>query len=472
MKKKTIIIITTLMLCIMLSAANGFADVPAPPVNQSIGMTDVSIGSLNEAECRVCHSSGVDDRHHMLYNSVIPDPSLVPYPDTNGDGSDDTNYSCLSCHDDEFTVERDCTVCHNTMSPHHETASAIAGDCTACHGDIVDNMDDGHYIPTYAPSLVTPQREDGEGEPDNSRGKGAGACDYCHDNDGLTEPIILTNMELHHETGFIDNPNTCAWCHDFSVPIKEQTRVCEGCHGPDSLHNIQADSPNIFNLGTIVVGEEAYGYGHVGRDAGPGDSDCWGCHGFAMASASAPGSGPITPYLRDAKKNLKLARKDQRITLRGSSLTNTFGTTEFKSTFRLTSEDGTSNDITPVRLNAFSSTIIIPGTTGPGNYMLTAVKDNGAVISNPLSISIKPQVSIASSTIDASCGDCSGELIITGSGFGDAPPDGADEWLNVMQGSVKLTIVSWTDTRIEATGAMCEEGAVITVNSLFDSATK
>jgi hypothetical protein len=43
------------------------------------------------------------------------------------------------------------------------------------------------------------------------------------------------------------------------VPI----RVCEGCHGPDSLHNIQADSPKT-PTGTLVVGGEDAGYGHVG----------------------------------------------------------------------------------------------------------------------------------------------------------------------------------------------------------------
>ena len=45
---------------------------------------------------------------------------------------------------------------------------------------------------------------------------------------------------------------------------------CEKCHGPESLHNIQADSPNANNLGSVVVGGEDAGYGHVGRDAGPG----------------------------------------------------------------------------------------------------------------------------------------------------------------------------------------------------------
>ena len=47
-----------------------------------------------------------------------------------------------------FAPVRDCIVCH-TSSAHHRTPAATSGDCVSCHGDIVDNIDDGHYIPTY-----------------------------------------------------------------------------------------------------------------------------------------------------------------------------------------------------------------------------------------------------------------------------------------------------------------------------------
>ncbi len=136
-----------------------WGDVPAPPVNQSIGMLDTElIENVEEADCRICHSSGVPDRHHLLWGQPIFPGSLVPYPDSDGDGNDDTFYGCLNCHDSDFTaVVRDCVVCH-TESPHHTTPTADGGHCTACHGDLVDDMDDGHYIPTYDPSLVTPWR--------------------------------------------------------------------------------------------------------------------------------------------------------------------------------------------------------------------------------------------------------------------------------------------------------------------------
>ena len=220
------------------------ADVPPPPVNQDIGMEDIEIGDLTEADCRVCHPTGVPDRHHGLYNTPVPDPSLVPYPQFNTpDGAGGFLYSCLSCHSDNFVLERDCLVCHNAGSPHHTTPAAQAGDCVSCHGDLVDNMDDGHYIPSYAPSLVTPDTGDeGTGEPLNSRDTNAGGCAYCHDDDGLPTPVILTHRGTHH---YVRDSGSfpCSWCHDFGLPDEEQIRVCEGCHGPAGKGNPGAKFP-------------------------------------------------------------------------------------------------------------------------------------------------------------------------------------------------------------------------------------
>jgi hypothetical protein len=409
----------------------------------------------------------------------------------------------LSCHDSHatggvtnFLVQRDCLECHiqvtGEASVHHLTAKAQGtdsplgdpgkGDCTPCHGTFVDDFGDNATIPTYDPSLVTPDVNSGTGAPLNSNGDGAGACNYCHDSgtDTATEVAVFNNYDTHHEAGVdkfrngdYNTFNTCQLCHGNDTPEVPwlSIRECEQCHGMESLHNIQADS----NGGGIEVGGELAGYGHVGRDAGPGDSDCWGCHGFGFASAAAPGSGPITPHISDSNKQVIVSGTDTSITLNGSSLTNYSGTTEFVSTFILTSKEGVIVELPTDQINAFSSTIIIPGTTVPGNYLLTAVKDSGAAISNPLPISIKPQIKIKEAILfpsSISCGsDCSGTLIIKGSGFGDTPPAGAEEFLNVMQDGKMLTIVSWTDTRIEATGAMCED-LEITVNGLFGSATK
>ena len=92
-------------------------------------------------------------------------------------------------------------------------------------------------------------------------------------------------------------------------------------------------------------------------------------------------------------------------------------------------------------------------------------------LSNPVPLSIKDPIVINSQTVSGSCGECSGEMTITGSGFGEAPPAGAELYINVMQNSIPLTIVEWTDTQITVTGAACD-GSEVTVNALLGSATK
>jgi hypothetical protein len=447
-------------------ASTTWADVPAPPVNQTLGFPDVATGSLTEADCRVCHDAGVPDQHHVLYGEDVPPGSDAPFP-----GAGDGIYVCLTCHDENFTVVRDCLACHTT-SPHHTTADALAGDCKVCHGDIVDNMDDGHYIPTYSPSLVTPTRSQGDGEPLNSRGNGAGACDYCHDDDGLSPPVILTNQALHHGTGLLSVPGTCDWCHDFGAPFEEQIRTCEGCHGPDSLHNIQADSPNVDNPGTIVVGGEDAGYGHVGRDGGAGDSDCWGCHGFAQAYA--PGSGPVVPTVYAADQAVIDAGADTAVTLTGASFTNITGPNQYVSNVALTDGDGAAVTLTPDLVDQGSLTVTVPGETAPGNYKLQAVKQNAAgedVVSNRAAIIVKPQV-----TITEAAGDRM--VTITGSGFGGYAEGSGTAVIGTVTTrtgkktktrTVNASIVSWSETAIEADFGIGTSPSEVTVNSVFGS---
>jgi hypothetical protein len=250
-----------------------WADVPPPPVNQWIGMVDTSFGDLTEADCRFCHTFPMSrDLHHFLVDTNIPEGSVIPYPD-DGDGT----YDCIECHGPELVVQRDCTVCHTDRATHHKTTDPQGSDCITCHGSIVDNTADGHYIPTYDPSLVTPRAGSGDGLPPNRYFKLAGGCNYCHST-GLLSPDyqIHSNADLHHNTGLGDDSNNCFECH--STNLDNQIRICEGCHGIDSLHNLQADSPK-SPTGTIVIGGEDAGYGHVGSE-----SDCWGCHGFAKVT--------------------------------------------------------------------------------------------------------------------------------------------------------------------------------------------
>lgn len=125
-------------------ATAGWAQTPPddfgdnPPVRQDIGMLDTVIALQEAADCRVCHTNTVN-LHHMEIQE---------------------GKTCLQCHTQGgqggFVVQRDCTVCHTT-SPHHQSTHAVNRHCTECHGDLVADYDDGHYIPTYAASLVTPK---------------------------------------------------------------------------------------------------------------------------------------------------------------------------------------------------------------------------------------------------------------------------------------------------------------------------
>ncbi len=611
----------------------------SPPTFQSIGLPDVLPGDMTEAECRVCHTSGVPDRHHALEGQPIPQDSLVPYPDADGDGNPDAIYSCLNCHDPNMTVVRDCVVCHNAGSPHHTNQLAVDLQCSACHGSLVEDWGDGHYVPTYPPSLVTPYRGldgdgyenwpfptldlasdgsgtvldldvewteqgppffavanigplgtvhvrtepndlsfkpagsnndfvirstrfDGEtfqveflpgptlaaswnsatstltvelgpiqtaidvvntinaataavdvvaqlgydgddpvadllaaehyepigGDPVNNRGFGAGSCRYCHDTDGVLDAYgqpagqIWDNRTLHHKIGLPDTVNgpggpisKCDVCHD-SATASEQSgpdfdyaiRYCERCHGPNSLHNIQADSPNPSGLGTIVVGGEDAGYGHVGRSAGPDDSDCWGCHGFPLG-ARAPLVRPIIPTLDGADVVVITAGQAATVSLGGSAFVTEDAGTVYESNVRLTAPDGSSVILQPAIADQGRMSVSIPLETLPGNYDLRAVKEGFA--SNPVVISVKPDVVITKATAFR------GRVTIHGSGFGGyASGLGTAVTADTVGGprnrtwtAVEGAVVSWSDTKIVAD--FDTRPRRITVDSVYGTAT-
>lgn len=479
---------TTILALLLTSTV--WADIPAPPVNQVLGFRDVFMSDQTEATCRACHDSGVPDRHHMLYGT--PTGTFVPYPDTNGDGTKDATFNCLSCHGTTFTVVRDCTVCHQEVQTprgpsgtvHHSGLTASSGDCKACHGDIVDNRGDGHYIPTYEPSLVTPTSSEGDGLPLNSRNHGAGACNYCHDSDTpeVLGRVIQDNHDLHHYAARAGsavpdanppigagNNGRCLWCHVSTSPFSTSIKNCEGCHGPDSLHNIQADSPAPGNIGTIVVGAEDAGWGHVGKDVNAGNSDCWGCHGFARM-ALAPGSGPLIPTVYGANRTVITSGTASTVLIAGAALTNSAGTTDYTSDVVLTSANGTSVTLTPdIMFDEGMLAVTIPVTTTPGNYELRAVKDEFA--SNPTVLTVVPKVRVKRAAGNTT-------VTILGNGFGGyargsgttvtgriTTVEGTRTRIRVLAG----TIVSWTDGRIVARFAAIPNQ--VTVRSVFGGAT-
>ena len=53
------------MLIVVLTIGVALAIVPPPPANQDLGIYDTLCAEFTEDDCRACHSSGVQDTHHM-----------------------------------------------------------------------------------------------------------------------------------------------------------------------------------------------------------------------------------------------------------------------------------------------------------------------------------------------------------------------------------------------------------------------
>ena len=446
--------------CIVVATAlSSWANVPAPPVNQILGIPDTTFNNLTEEECRACHEdpnitgpiSNVN-RHHLLVNEPLADPTVAPNVLPG-----ETTYQCLACHPTEWngsefviSVIRNCTECHkqtggNTV--HHATSTAQGGDCVACHGSLVDNMDDGHYIPTYEPSLVTPWPSG----KDIAGPNGEGACTYCHAAgiDVMSGVDVKTSNANHHSTGFGDDLTKCFWCHDPLAAASELIRRCEGCHGPSSLHNIQVDSPAAANIGTIEPGLEDPYWGHIGNN-----DDCFGCHGFTALSAAAPYSGPVAPGIAMLSAVSVTEGTAAEITASGSAFTNIVtgpsGAIDLNSSVELTAADGTTYLFEPSALSVNSLTVTLPADLPPGNYDFRAVKINK--YSNPVNFSVLPLMDVQRIV-------CRGKgVTITGTGFSqylDAVDSGTSLTAADRNGGVDCTVKTWKDNKITATCSAC-----------------
>ena len=514
-------------------AAVSLAAVPPPPVNQTLGLLDTLFNAVTEAQCRACHSSGLPDRHHVLYGTAIPmgvcNTQLFTCQDdaecqqdtcntqtgfctqqsslrctTNADCQLDYcirdsqapnapppqsgNYECLTCHTlvydpqtmtYEFEPFRECNLCHvQELRPgsttsfqeptvHHRGPTATVDlDCIACHGSLVNNVNDGHYIPTYAPSLVTPWptgKEDGGPN-------GEGNCDFCHDAGTEGGIPIVNNHDTHHGTGLTritlpagppppyGGTRGCYLCHptpngrpnDNAFDI----RTCERCHGPTSLHNIQVDT----NANGIDPGNELAYYGHIGNN-----DDCFGCHGFTAGASLAPYSGPVVPFVESADVSVMSAGTGADVTLAGVAFTNLVMGQELVSNAALTAPDGSTTSLVPTSVTESEMVVSVPGASTAGKYVLRAKK--GLKLSNPAVIAVKPRVVINS----ANCGG--GTVSVTGSGFGgyaDATDSGTS--ITSVIGGVAQTgsVVSWSDSQIVAGFSDC--GDTVQVSSVFGSA--
>lgn len=456
-----LIILSTLLVAVVLPS---LAEVPPPPVNQLIGIDGSFSTEPTEAYCRNCHDSGSSDRHHLLMNTVVPDPTVAPF------GTPGSTYQCLSCHAQDtssgtivFVVERDCINCHfdvpnpGTSTPHHTTVDAQERHCSVCHGSVVQDYDDDHYVPDYDISNVTP-------DPVCKTWDGpkcvSGGCYVCHTEDATAVPAILSYSDTHHAVQF-----NCNLCHSMHGNIRD----CESCHGPDSLHNIQADSDNAANIGLIVPGEEDFGWGHIGNGW-----DCFGCHeSFSQSNvnlsagsfsvSSTPQTQATIPSISSLSTNLMLPSQSDPLEVFGVGFVNQTAGIVFESDVILVNEN-TSITLEKVSITENRITALIPTDLIAGTYDLRVIKEDKK--SNKEVISVVPPI-----MIDAvSCSNKDKVLIVTGSGFVEKPA-GTDAYIRIEENGVSLDVLSWSDSEIQASVPKCKNDSVITVISLIGSDT-
>jgi hypothetical protein len=339
--------------------------------------------------------------------------------------------------------------------PHHETLDAQERHCSRCHGNLVDDYDDGHYIPPYDVSEVTPDTK--FKVVNESSGKKWGGCEACHEQN--LENDIPSNNKSHHRLGSLSgfnppNNSKCAACHDTHSGQfgPDFIRYCERCHAVKSLHNIQWDFANTSG---------SLGNGHVGQNW-----DCMGCHAWYVAGDVAPGTDIIVPNIETISTNKVLEGDTTSFNIKGTNFVTTVGGITHSSVAVIT--DGTNfNTVNPTSISPTTMTITIPSLSrgAYGIYLLT----NGSVKSNKFSLVSLPKVTINTAKKSSST------VTITGSGFGTYDPV-YTRYVNVTikdkTGAITRNISqvnSWSDTIIKVTSSNAVVGDTATVNSIYGS---
>lgn len=445
--------------CLVVGAAAAVMALP-PPAPQSLGIYDAKFTSFTTNECLGCHGSHalLVPRHHNLINSK--------------------GLACLDCHtmvpdgSGGFTFAdfRTCSVCH-TESPHHKSAQAVAQDCQYCHGSFIDNPLDGHYVPTYGVSSITPMT-DGRTvtNPANGAQVIVQGCEACHQASAAAiDPVtnlsrpISSNADTHHGTGIgAKDPVTgapvgigqCEWCHDFNNPGLE-IRQCESCHGVKSLHNIQLKSA----AGTVSPGNEAAGFGHIGNNW-----DCQGCHWSWYGNAATNPATAIVPSLTGQSAHTLAANKTAALTLTGASFTNVGGNSVTYNPSVVISNDTTTKTLTPVSFTDSEIQVNVPALL-PGTYNLTVVKEG--VKSNLSKLVVFPELTIKTAVLASK-----NTATITGLGFGATPPADYNSGLGVFVGTTPAKVISWSATKIVATSPAIKAGAEVSVKALNGTVSK
>ncbi|WP_306535952.1 IPT/TIG domain-containing protein [Geobacter sp.] len=463
--KQKVLLSAALTVTTLLGAAVIWANVPPPPVNQTIGIFDTQFGQLTRPDCLTAAPCHVSDeilvpRHHNLVETegkqCLDCHRLVQDPNTGIFGfADFRNCLQVGCH---------------ISSPHHVTTQAQQQNCQACHGSLIDNPGDGHFIPTYAKSSVTPNTKWFGNNPNDP--KTYGGCAVCHQADLTTTPRpILSNQDTHHGTGIGFPPSQtglpmqvgdCSWCHGnvTNNATLLDIRKCEQCHGIKSLHNIQVDTPAAANVGTIVPGQESAGYGHIGNN-----SDCFGCHGFFGMADTATAPATI-PSVSGVSKQVLAANVENVLTVQGQSFVNSDSTGSVIVKPVVTVTNGSvSLTVQPVSITDTEVKVTVPALVA-GNYELRI--DKQGTFSNPVKLVVIAPTSIKSASI-------SGRTVtITGAGFGQAPPADYNSGMGVIVGAanVQAQIVSWSDAKIVVSVRSAKAGEPVTVKTLNGGISK
>lgn len=535
MKKRNIVFA---VLAILAIAAIAVATVPPPPVDQKIGMNDSRFDKLgssvqmpNQSGCRVCHggtgtnyggtqytSTGLPDRHHSLIQNGAINPVTGAV------------YGCNNCHPvyagpngNQALIDRECLDCHvglnlsrmnplpaisgetanakvNITRPHHiKTSQAAARDCKYCHGSYVANTFDNHYVPTYAPSLVTP-------EPhykvyNATSGRYWGGCWACHQNTTANIPEILAQYYTHHGAlsgrRVTGSPNLdhqgdstpgreCNWCHtvnesgrpigypsELDMEIRNASSTtdpvngtgCEKCHDVGTLHNIQ--------VGFVAGGNGPAGQGHINNNA-----DCNGCHAFWDAGDVSGYEGAMVPNVESTSPaKVSTADTATTLTITGTDFLSGAGTYT-----AVVSIDGTTT-LTPSSVTDTEIVVSVPQLS-EGVHTVRVVKQgdpagdkvgrlNTLVVAEPLDVVSATKAKVGNGK------SAQTQITINGNGFGPQPDNafpelGASVTTTTYNkkgqptGTVtyQLTITSWSDTEIVGTVKSAASGNPVTVTAL------
>ncbi len=431
---------------IITAAIMGNALVPPPPANQFMGIIDTAFTDFTENMCRDCHTSGVSESHHLMADK-----------------------SCSICHlmnGSQMTIVKNCKQCHSTKFngisvriPHHETKNAQDRHCSFCHGNIVDDYDDGHYIPTYDISFTTPSPKY---KTISETGEKFGGCEACHENN--SEQNISSNNETHHSLGSLSgfspqDSSKCIICHkdgsgDDSKP--DSIRYCEKCHSVRSLHNIQPDFIN--TSGTV-------GHGHVGSGW-----DCDKCHAFWISENAIPVIGTIIPIIDKISSSKIYVGNSTSLVINGDNFYEIINNKTYSSVVVLVNRPG--NNITTLTPSSITNTqivVTIPSMSR-GGYGIYVLK-NGSMKSKKLPMVSAPDVIVSTAKKNDNT------ITILGSGFG-----GYDslyqKFVNVTIKYVNrrgatifrnVQVSDWSDIAINVSSTDAEIGDIVTVNSIFGS---